>query len=118
MTNTTIPTATPIYDALRARTTDPATSHEAAARASVRASQQYVLRILRDYGACADFHISNIARKHRVTWSETRLRTARAELVRKGYVVDTGNTLPTPSGRRSTICSITVAGLDAMEAAA
>lgn len=107
--------ATPIFDSMRARANDPATSHEAAARASVRASQQYVLRLLRDYGACADFHISNIARKHRVSWSETRLRTARAELVRKGYVVDTGNTLPTPTGRRSTIWSITVAGLEALE---
>lgn len=106
---------TPIYDALRARPSDPATSQEAAARASVRASQQYVLRVLRDYGAACDFHISNIARKHRVGWSETRLRTARAELVRKGYVVDTGNTLPTPTGRRSTIWSITVAGLEALE---
>ena len=86
-----------------ARVTDPDTSHEA--RDSITATKaaascEEVLRILRTHGPLTDEQISG---HHRAQWivefSDSRLRTARHELVEAGHVVDAGEGL-TRSGRR------------------
>ena len=74
-----------------ARSTDPATSHEAAAsvgEGKMYASQQAVLSALRVRGPMTDPEIARQITIHGdgQVHSESRLRTARKELVDKGMV--------------------------------
>ena len=74
-----------------ARSTDPATPHEAAAsldKGKMYASQQAVLSALRVRGPLTDTEIAREIQIHGdgQTYSESRLRTARKELVDKDLV--------------------------------
>lgn len=105
----------PTVEGSLARVTDPQTSHDAATRADVEGSQFYVLRLLHEYGASPDFHLANYARAAGSRWSESRLRTARKELVERGLIEDTGVTLPTPSGRQAAVWRLTWRGFEAID---
>ena len=98
----------------RARTTDPATSHAAAASLSLeglRLSQRSVLDCLTQLRSGTD---EAIASAYRVGWEQngwprqsvSGLRTRRSELVGAFLVVDTGRTEQLPSGRASTVWGI------------
>lgn len=86
-----------------ARATDPDTSHDAAASISegaLRDSQRFVWQILKWNGPRSDTGISGLSLAQ---YSDSRLRTARCELVRKGLVRDSGRRERTPSGRWAAI---------------
>jgi hypothetical protein len=87
----------------RARATDPTTSHTAADTTEnrVAASQYAVARILEDAGKpLTDTQIAIKARwDYGYRFSDSRLRTARHELVESGHVKDVGTTKP--DGHRS-----------------
>lgn len=78
-----------------ARVTDPATSHQAAARARHTAEddRQLVLTILREHGPLTDFEIAELAGRQ-----QTSLGVRRGELVKVGLVEYAGITRPSPSG--------------------
>lgn len=83
-----------------ARRTDPATSHLAAATLDDKARQRrLVLAVLRTYGPMTDEALVN----HLSTISPSGARTRRSELVRAGLVQDTGDRLPTSSGRKAIV---------------
>lgn len=90
----------------RARTGDPATSHEAAASITpmeLTESRRAILNALRTYGALPD-HVL-VERYQAATWddwpqqSPSGIRSRRAELVEMGLVEAQGEST-TPSGRR------------------
>lgn len=95
----------------RARFTDPTTSHAAARSLSeddLRGSQRAVLACLRVYGPGSDSTISGryAARREAHGWprqSPSGLRTRRKELADAGLIVDTGDRVTLPSGRRSIV---------------
>src|SRR5690349_12580706 len=93
-------------DVARARTTDPATSHEAAASLpadKLRDSQQAVLNLLRR-GPGTDTDIEWRYGNHgEPPQSSSGLRTRRKELVAKGLVEDSGDRVTMPSGRKAII---------------
>lgn len=86
------------------RTTDPETSHEAAASVDVTKSRDFVLSILRDFGPMADFEIEDQSRFEGHKWTGQRLRTARAQLVKQNLVVwdECWDKMP-ESGRRTRV---------------
>ncbi len=83
---------TPIFDTLhRARTSDPATSHQAATVAVKSTAREDVLRILTEHGPLHDHAIEILHEAYRgkglmAYKSGQRLRTARAGLVDAGLV--------------------------------
>ena len=84
----------------KARNTDPITSHLAAESVrDVTATQEYVLKALRK--ARTDFELVQAynSLKTAPRASESGIRSRRAELVRKGMVVDTGRRVRLDSGR-------------------
>jgi hypothetical protein len=90
----------------RARRTDPDTSHLAAEGADLEGSQAVVRAVLEYAGpdGLTDEEIAEGARQERFLaiagrrYSQSRLRTARVELVELGVVVDAGQTRRTYSG--------------------
>jgi hypothetical protein len=96
---------------VHARTSDPATSHEAAAsvdESSLPARRRAVLNLLRQYGPMSDTLL--LARYDVAaeagdvpTQTDSGIRTRRSELVGLGLVQDTGNRWWTPSNRRSIV---------------
>lgn len=68
-----------------ARVTDPVTSHEAASRVDGAGSRQFVMFMAHEYGPLTDFQLVRLARRSRARWSDSRLRTARAELMTARY---------------------------------
>jgi len=100
-----------------ARTTDPITSHQAAAsikKDKVRLSQEAVLRVFKQFGAMTD---QELLKKYAFCidycgWlipqqSESGIRTRRSELVTKGLVVDSGEKSMLPTGRKAIIWKAT-----------
>jgi hypothetical protein len=88
----------------KARKTDPQTSHEAAESVNnVTLTQEYVLKALRR--ARTDVQLIEAYRSMRKAppASESGIRSRRAELVRKGLVVDTGSRQVLPSGRKAIV---------------
>lgn len=93
-------------DTARARRSDPETSHEAADSNNVAESQHEVRTILEKYGPLADYDIDSF---HRLRareldippYSDSRLRTARSELVQQGHVEWTGEHDQTLKKRRT-----------------
>jgi hypothetical protein len=84
----------------RARNTDPVTSHLAAESVGdVTRTQEYILKALRK--ARTDVELveayTNLRTAPRA--SESGIRSRRAELVRKGLVIDTGKRVRLDSGR-------------------
>lgn len=93
----------PLFEHAHARREDPETSHEAAARLSEDAlaeSQRVVLACLY-LGPRTDVGIADYARPS--GYSVSRLRTARAELVTKGLVRDSGRRAKLESGFKAVI---------------
>ena len=91
----------------RARTTDPYTSHLAAASLGedkLRESQAAVLRFIKRCGSagCDDGKLVT-SYNGLVPQSPSGLRTRRAELVRRGLVRDSGRITVMPSGRKAII---------------
>ena len=83
-----------------ARTTDPVTSHLAAESVrEVTATQEYVLKALRR--ARTDVELVEAYRNLKTSprASESGIRSRRAELVRRGLVIDTGRRVRLVSGR-------------------
>lgn len=96
-------------DTARTRKTDPNTSHEAGdvTQGIVAASRAVVYRILTDAGRpLTDEEIADEADWY-ATYSPSRLRTARHELVELGRVVAVGTV--TPEGHRTRMTLWTVA---------
>lgn len=102
-------TTTPLFDLAvgidspRARKADPVTSHEAADHNDVHRSIGLVLDILRG-GPLTDFEIEAAASFPRgEKYTAQRLRTARAALVERGLVEESGIYRLTPHGRRAVV---------------
>lgn len=90
----------------KARKTDPKTSHDAAESVkNITATKAHILKVLRT--AKCDEQLVVMFRANapvdlRMT-SESGIRSRRAELVREGRVVDTGERITLRSGRRAII---------------
>ena len=84
----------------KARNTDPITSHLAAESVrDVTATQEYVLKALRRNRTDVELVEAYRSLKTAPRASESGIRSRRAELVRKGMVVDTGRRVRLDSGR-------------------
>lgn len=94
-----------------ARSTDPGTSHEAARSIdgeSLRISQRAVLDLLRTRGPMPDHDLVELYDRT-VPYpqqSHSGIRTRRRELVDAGLVVDTGERVRLPSGRRAIVWAV------------
>jgi hypothetical protein len=86
-----------------ARSTDPATSHEAARSVEphITSLQALVLKYLKDSPMTDEELVRCLSDCSYM--SPSGIRTRRCELVRAGLVEDTGLTRPTRSGRRSIV---------------
>lgn len=85
---------------VKARTTDPVTSHLAAESVdNVTKTQEYVLRCLRKARADVELVEAYHNMKTAPRASESGIRTRRAELVDRGLVIDTGRKVRLVSGR-------------------
>lgn len=86
-----------------ARFTDPHTSHEAAASALITPVKRVILDALQT--AMTDEQlVATVQATQGLTFaSESGIRSRRAELVRDGYVEDTGSRVKTVSGRHSIV---------------
>jgi hypothetical protein len=89
-----------------ARTTDPATSFEAAASLTlphITKMQQNILAIVREHGPVSDTAIEALYMDRHWPWVPTgqALRSRRAELVKRGLISASGDYGETPSGRRT-----------------
>ena len=97
-----------LLDVPRARWSDPETSFEAARSISTERltqTQGWVLAALETFGPCTDEELLEAFRKR---WpgcmvSPQSFRSRRAELRRKGLVVDSGLRRPTRYGQPSTV---------------
>jgi len=95
-----------------ARTTDPVTSHEAAESVkNLTATQEEVLRIIRVWKSINDVEL--VAQYKRLTpiyglpaASESGIRSRRAELVKSGKVIDSGDREKLPSGRNAILWTL------------
>jgi hypothetical protein len=88
-----------------ARTTDPDTSHEAAASVTNSAKVQAAILDLLSHRPFTDDELSRLL-AYRMTVSPSGLRTRRAELVRLGKVVDSGERVRLRSGRRAIVWAL------------
>lgn len=88
-----------------ARLTDPDTSHDAAGTVKVRRSQLEVYGLL-SMGPGTDSDVYDRAVLNGIRISASGCRTRRAELVRMGYVRDTGVRVFLLSGRRSIVWEV------------
>jgi hypothetical protein len=84
----------------RARQTDPATSHVAAASVqNLTETQTLILQLLGENGPLTDIELFTAWPKDWPTVSMSGLRTRRSELHEAGKVVDTDHRRLSPSGR-------------------
>lgn len=84
----------------RARNTDPITSHLAAGSVKdVTATQEYVLKALRRARTDVELVEAYNNLKTAPRASDSGIRSRRAELVRRGMVIDTGKRVRLDSGR-------------------
>ena len=92
----------------RARTTDPATSHQAARSvAHLRQTQRAVYTLLALEGPQTDEELAYLWHERMADpISPSGLRTRRAELVDQGLVIDTGCRRPISSGRNAIVWGI------------
>jgi hypothetical protein len=89
---------------VRARSTDPVTSHMAAESVdNVTRTQTYILRCLKR--PRNDVELVNAFRSYKSAplASESGIRSRRAELVDRGLVIDTGRRVKLASGRYSIV---------------
>ena len=97
----------PESEAGLARNTDPTTSHEAARRVKVTEQEELVLRVMRAHpqGLTAD-QVGQLTGRDKGTMG-TRI----SQLVRKGFLTNTGTRIPTSSGCNAEVRSITADGI-------
>jgi hypothetical protein len=99
-------------DQARARSTDPATSHEAARSVrAITAKQHAVLRVFAVFGKATDEQWMAKYATYEAQWnlpyqSASGLRTRRSELVRAGAIVDTGERQKMRSGRMAIVWEV------------
>lgn len=91
-------------DSPRVRRSDPLTSHEAADHNDVEKSIGLVLSTLKAFGPSADHELVQFLGHSGFT--PQRLRTARAALVERGLVEESGIYRLTPHGRRAIVWSV------------
>lgn len=109
----------PLFEQAHARRTDPKTSHQAAASVvNIGPTREAILWILRKFGPLTDERIAEVIESRPAglidhlrtcSWwpnSPSGLRSRRAELVRLGFVEDSGHTGRTAAGRACTIWRI------------
>ena len=85
---------------VKARVSDPVTSHDAAESVDrVTETQEYVLKALRRPRVDVELIEAYRAFKRAPRASESGIRSRRAELVDRGLVVDTGRRVRLESGR-------------------
>ena len=89
----------------RARTTDPETSHAAAASVKVRESQKTVLTLLKQVGPATDDELLEVAIRQQLPITPSGLRTRRCELVQMGLAMDTGERKRKQTGRMAIVWS-------------
>lgn len=82
----------------RSRHTDPHTSRLAGRSTNLTASQNEVIELYRKFGSMADYALVDVAQKRGTRFAESRIRSARSELVESQRVVQVGETV-TPRGR-------------------
>jgi hypothetical protein len=102
-------TARPVEARARARRSDPTTSHEAAASVTIRAlnaSQEVALLLLRWRGPSTLEELVDEARARELALSDSRIRSAAAELVALDLVHDTGARRPTRSRRTGRVLAL------------
>ena len=89
------------------RNADPETSKEAAAEATMQLTEnrRAVMRCFQQEGRLADFQLIN--RYCGRTQSASGLRTRRAELVKMGLIMWSGNTIKNESGRKVRVWRMT-----------
>ena len=92
-------------DSPRAKKSNPVTSHEAADMNDVHRSIGLVLDILRA-GPLTDFEIEAAASDRGERYTVQRLRTARAALVERGLVEESGIYRLTPHNRRAVVWAV------------
>lgn len=90
-----------------ARATDPETSHIAAASVDRARSQRIVLAALWEVGPMPHHKLAHMLRG---AMSESRCRTAVAELRDAGLVRDSGLRTDTPRGRKAVIWEVVLDG--------
>jgi hypothetical protein len=89
---------------VRARDTDPETSHAAAASVksgTVLTVREQIVSVLKDYGPSTDEQIRLRLRDRGVITSESGARTRRSELVKAGLVLDSGARSLTRANRKT-----------------
>lgn len=95
-----------------ARTTDPQTSHDAAASVNQTENQRAVYRVLRAHGPATDVELVKAYRAALVRGevpkqSDSGIRSRRSELVEKlGVVCDTGRRQKLESGRMANVWEV------------
>lgn len=88
----------------RARNTDPSTSHEAAASVKdITKTQEFILQALVRPRTDIDLVEAYNNLKLAPRASESGIRSRRAELVRAGMIVDTGERRKLESGRKAIV---------------
>jgi hypothetical protein len=88
----------------RARTTDPVTSHDAAASVKrIRESHELLLAAFERWGDMTDTQLAECLARVGAMLSPSGIRSRRAELVEMGKLRDSGRTDILPSGRRSIV---------------
>ena len=93
--------------AAHARSTDPSTSHEAAASVEdLRESQTRVLAFIARHGPITDEDLARVVRGEQFAISPSGLRTRRSELVHLGLVRDSGKRTLTNAGRRTILWEV------------
>jgi len=98
-----VPGQTDIYEHIAtARNSDPETSHAAAASVNVRESQMVVFSLLTSEPA-TDEELFSRAVASGIRISPSGCRTRRSELVRIGWVEDTGERRLTAAGRQTIV---------------
>jgi len=99
----------PVYahTAPKARSSDPATSHAAAATVTtdtITDTQVAIVEVLRAHGPLTDEQLcQRIADQRIEPVSVSSIRTRRSELAAAGRVVDTGRRQPTRTGRSAIV---------------
>ena len=100
----------PVYKHTRARNTDPETSHAAAASVTLETltqTQALVLQMLQTHGPMTDEQLCmRIADDQQSPVSVSGVRTRRSELVAAGKIVDTGERVPTRTGRQAIVWGV------------
>jgi hypothetical protein len=92
----------PLFEHARARSSDPQTSHDAAASIVTKPSQRDVIATLKAIGPSTQKDLEEHPQL-KEDYSPSRIRTAVRELADSGLVVDTGEKKTLKSGRRAII---------------